>query len=146
MRKSHTTRPAPVVSRRSFVRAALGMGAALALAPSLSACTPGGDGPEGTWYGVDDSGNTSTLEINEDGTWLFNGQYAASGDWSETDGGTIVLSAPLVSIPFALEGSGDGRVLAFAGEDPSYGNAPGISRSTFYAAEEARDAAAGGEG
>lgn len=135
-----------VVSRRFFVRSALGAGAALALAPTLAACSPGGDGPEGTWYGVDDDGNTSTLEVNEDGTWLFSGKYTASGDWSETDSGIIVLSAPLVSIPFALEGSGDERVLSFAGEDPSYGNAPGISRSTFYATEGARDAALGEEG
>lgn len=134
------------MSRRSFVRAALGTGAAFALVPVLSACSPGVAGPEGTWYGVDSSGSTSTLEINEDGTWFFNGKYAANGDWSETDGGTIVLSAPLVSIPFKMEGSGDDRVLVFAGEDPSYGNAPGISESTFYATEEARDAASGGEG
>ena len=94
------------------------------------------------WYGVNDEGEYSTLEINEDGTWLFTGSSSGSGEWSETDSGTIVLSATLVSVPFTLEGSGDDRMLVFAGEDPNSGNAPQLSGSTFYATEDARDGAA----
>lgn len=129
------------MTRRSFLCAMAAGAASLSLLPVLSGCAGGDRGVTGMWYGVDDEGSRSTLELNEDGTWLFNGKYSANGDWSETDSGTIVLSAPLVSVPFKLEGSGDERVLSFAGDDPSYGNAPGISRSTFYATEEARDAA-----
>ena len=134
------------MSRRAFVRAALATGALLAASPVLSACSSGDEGPVGTWYGVDDEGTRSTLEINEGGTWLYTGSYSGNGEWSETDGGTIVLSASLISIPFEVEGTGDGRVLVFAGDDPSSGNAPEISGSTFYATEEAREAASGGEG
>ena len=130
------------MSRRAFVRAALATGALFAASPALSACLLGDEGPVGTWYGVDDEGEYSTLEINEDGTWLFTGRTTGSGEWSETDSGTIVLSATLISVPLTLEGSGDDRMLVFAGEDPNSGNAPEISGSTFYATEEARDGAA----
>lgn len=129
------------MTRRSFLCVLAAGVVTCSLLPALSGCSDDGRSVTGTWYGVDDEGSTSTLEINEDGTWLFNGRYSASGDWSETDGGTIVLSATLVSIPFTLEGEGDGRVLAFAGEDPSRGNAPEISRTTFYATEAARESA-----
>lgn len=129
------------MTRRTFLRGALAASAVLLLAPITSACSVSGREVTGTWYGLDNDGNLSTLEVNEDGTWLFNGRYAANGEWSETDSGTIVLSAPLVSIPFKLDGSGDERVLSFAGDDPTYGNAPAISRSTFYATEAARDGA-----
>lgn len=108
----------------------------------LAGCQSGGKDVTGMWYGVNVDGQRSTLEINEDGTWLYTGSYSGNGDWDETDSGTIVLSAPLVSIPFKMDGSGDDRVLSFTGDDPSYGNATEISRSTFYATEEARDAAA----
>lgn len=40
-----------------------------------------------------------------------------------------------------MEGSGDTRMLVFAGEDPHSGNAAAISSSTFYATEQARDEA-----
>lgn len=128
------------MTRRAFLTGAVAA-AMLAALPLLPGCAGGGDVVTGTWYGVDNSGNLSTLEIDKDGTWFFNGQYAANGDWEETDGGTVVLSAPLMSVPFEMEGTGDERMLVFAGEDPSYGNAPGISRSTFYATEDARDEA-----
>lgn len=131
------------MTRRSFLAGTVAA-AMLAALPFLPGCA-GGDAVTGTWYGVDDSGNLSTLEIDGDGTWLFNGKYAANGDWEETDGGTIVLSAPLMSVPFEMEGTSDERMLVFAGEDPSYGNAPEISRSTFYATEDARDAAVADE-
>lgn len=109
----------------------------------------GGGGIEGKWYGTRDDGGehseTSTLEINRDGTWLFTGDdgVTGSGEWNETDSGTYVLTAMngLISVPLRLDGSGDGRVLSFAGSDPSRGNAPSISESTFYATEAARDAA-----
>ena len=129
------------LTRRSFLCAMAAGAASLSLLPVLSGCSGGEQGVTGMWYGVDDEGNTSTLEINEDGTWLFNGKYSADGDWNETDSGTIVLSAALVSVPLKLEGSGDERVLSFAGKDPSRGTATDISESTFYATEEARDAA-----
>lgn len=135
-----------MTSRRSFIRTTLGIASTLVIAPILSACSSGDEGPVGTWYGIDDEGSRSTLEINEDGTWLYTGSYSGSGEWSETDGGTIVLSASLISIPFEVEGTGDDRVLVFAGDDPNSGNAPEISGSTFYATEEAREAASGGEG
>ena len=170
-----------MITRRSFFLGAFGVGASLALTPSLSACSSGDDGPSsgddgpssrvespssgvespssggdgpssgddgpiGTWYGVTDYGECSTLELNKDGTWLYIGSHSGSGEWSETDSGTIVLSAPLISIPFTLEGTGDDRALVFAGEDPTRGNAPEISRSTYYATEAARDAASGKEG
>ena len=61
------------MTRRSFVRVALSAASNLAVAPVLSGCSGGEQGVTGMWYGVDDEGNTSTLEINEDGTWLFNG-------------------------------------------------------------------------
>ena len=108
----------------------------------LTGCQSGGQDITGMWYGVNDEGEYSTLEINEDGTWLFTGSSSGSGEWSETDSGTIVLSATLVSVPFTLEGSGDDRMLVFAGEDPNSGNAPQLSGSTFYATEDARDGAA----
>lgn len=143
---------AATITRRSFFLGALGVGASLALTPALSACSSGDDGPSsgvddpiGIWYGVTDYGEYSTLEINRDGTWLYMGSHSGSGEWSETDSGTIVLSAPLISIPFTLEGTGDDRALVFAGEDPKRGNAPEISRSTYYATEAARDAASGKE-
>lgn len=129
------------MTRRSFLAGAVATAAFAALS-FLPGCAGGNNAVTGTWYGVDDSGNLSTLEINGSGTWLFNGKYAANGDWEETDGGTIVLSAPLMSVPFRMEGTGEERMLVFAGEDPSYGNAPEISRSTFYATEAARDGAA----
>lgn len=134
------------LTRRALVRSVAAAGAAFALAPLLTACSAEEKGTIGTWYGFNESSNEpSTLEINGDGTWLFNGAYAADGEWSETDGGTVVLSAPLVSVPLRVEWEGDRRTLVFAGEDPSRGNAPEISKSTFYATEEARDARAGVE-
>ena len=128
------------MTRRAFLGSLLTAMGAVALT-ALPGCSIGNQGVTGTWYGIDEDGHTSTLEINEDGTWLFNGKYTASGDWNETDSGTIVLTAPLVSIPYTLEGDGDDRALVFAGEDPSSGNAPEISESTFYATEAARDSA-----
>lgn len=134
------------LTRRALVRSVAAAGAASALAPLLTACSAEEKGAIGTWYGFNESSNEPpTLEINGDGTWLFNGAYAADGEWSETDGGTVVLSAPLVSVPLRVEGEGDRRTLVFAGEDPSRGNAPEISKSTFYATEKARDARAGVE-
>lgn len=112
------------------------------VAALLTGCQSDGQSVTGTWYGVDDSGAYSTLEINKDSTWLFTGDVSGSGEWNETDSGTIVLSATLISVPFKLEGSGDDRTLVFAGEDPHGGNAPELSSSTFYATEEARDTAA----
>lgn len=132
-----------MMTRRGFLRGLAAGAAGLALLGTLPGCDGGEQGVAGTWYGVNTDGQLSTLELNEDGTWLFNGPYTANGDWDETDSGAIVLSAPLMSVPFTLEGSGDDRTLVFAGEDPSYGNAPAISKSTFYATEAARDAAAG---
>ena len=66
-------------------RAALSSGALLVASPLLSACSSEDENPVGTWYGVDDEGEYSTLEINEDGTWLYTGSYSGSGEWSETD-------------------------------------------------------------
>lgn len=127
------------MTRRTFLSSILATMSIVTLA-TLSGCSEGGQSVTGTWYGVDEAGRTSTLEINEDGTWLFTGQYTANGDWDETDDGTIVLSAPLVSLPFKVDDNGNYRVLSFAGEDPSATNAAGISKSTFYATKAARDA------
>ena len=129
------------MSRRDFLLSLSATAAMLSSVPALSACSFGNQGTTGTWYGVDEGGNLSTLEINADGTWLFNGRYVVNGEWSETDGGTVVLSAPLMSVPIKMEGSGDDRILSFAGDDPSSGNATAISMSTFYATEAARDGA-----
>ncbi|WP_019238290.1 MULTISPECIES: hypothetical protein [Enorma] len=118
-----------------------GIAVVFAVLITLGGCQSGTQGPVGMWYGVDDGGNESTLEIDEDGTWLFNGKYSVNGDWSETDSGTIVLSAAYTSVPLEMEGSGDTRMLVFAGEDPHSGNAAAISSSTFYATEQARDEA-----
>lgn len=129
------------MTRRVFLSGLFTTIGAVALT-ALPGCSDDSQAVTGTWYGVDEDGRTSTLELSEDGTWLFNGQYTASGDWSETDSGTIVLTATLVSLPFKVDGTGDNRVLSFAGDDPSATNAAGISKSTFYATEAARDAAA----
>lgn len=131
----------PNVTRRTLLRGAFATSVMLFLVSITSACSANERKVTGIWYGLDNRGDFSTLEINEDGTWLFDGRYSANGEWSETDSGTIVLSAPLVSIPFRLDGHGDGRILSFAGDDPSSGNAPAISLSTFYATEGARDGA-----
>lgn len=92
------------VTRRSLLCAMVAGMASLSLLPALSGCADGGQGVTGTWYGINEGGCRSTLEINDDGTWFYNGTYSAVGDWNETDGGTIVLSAPLVSVSFESEG------------------------------------------
>lgn len=131
------------LTRWALVRSVAAAGGGVRARPAADRLLCGGKGGIGTWYGFNESSNEpSTLEINGDGAWLFNGAYAADGEWSETDGGTVVLSAPLVSVALRVEGEGDRRTLVFAGEDPSRGNAPEISKSTFYATEEARDAQA----
>lgn len=128
------------MTRRTFLGGVLATMGTVAMM-TLAGCSDDSQSVTGMWYGIDNDGDTSTLEINEDGTWLFNGKYTASGDWDETDSGTIVLTAPLVSLPFNVDGKGDDRVLSFAGDDPSATNAAGISKTTFYASESARNAA-----
>ena len=129
------------MTRRTFLRGALAASAALLLVPVTSACSVSGREVTGTWYGLDNDGNFSTLEVNEDGTWLFDGKYAANGEWSEDRQRDHRPLGALGEHPFKLDGSGDERVLSFAGDDPTYGNAPAISLSTFYVTEAARDGA-----
>ncbi len=136
------------ITRREFVRV-IGIGTLMVptvgLMTACSAESGGGSDDEsvvGTWYGVNTYGVISTLEIDESGTWYYNGSTSASGEWSQTDEGLIYLTATLLSLPYEMEGSGDERKLVFAGEDPSKTNNGEIARSTFYANEAARDEAA----
>lgn len=130
------------ITRREFARM-MGMGALLIPTLGLmTACADEGTDVVGTWYGVNTYGVLSTLEIDEDGSWYYNGSTAADGEWSQTDDGLIYLSATLLSLPYEMEGTGDERKLVFAGADPSATNNGEIARSTFYVSEEARDAAA----
>lgn len=125
--------------------------AALALAAALTAGALAGCSGEpkcvGTWYACDDDGDASTLTVDGGGTWSFSGEYTASGDWTEQDDGTVVLSGAngMVTIPMKVEGDGDSRSLSFAGDDPMSVKNGGyeISTATFYASEEAASASAG---
>lgn len=129
------------MTRRMFLNGLLAMMGTITLM-AFPGCSNNSQAVTGTWYGIDKNGHTSTLELNEDGTWLFNGRYTASGDWNRTDSDTIVLTASLMSLSFKVDGTGDGRVLSYAGDDPSATNATGISKTVFYATESARDEAA----
>lgn len=121
--------------------AALALAAALILAAlGLAACSGGSELAGTTWYTCEDDGSVSVLTIDEEGKWSFVGGTTASGDWTEHEGGSVVLTGAngLVTIPMRASGEGDGRTLSFDGDDPmSVNGGFDISTATFYTSEEA---------